>query len=178
MSDSEATVEDTTLYETKDTPLAPNPQGSDEVVDRAGRSPSERKNDPGRDEANAEGTARKYSSHTDVAKKPSRYGPLGAIESLDSSLNRLSCKLTELGGKIDSLEKCSRYTMGRLGKLDDRVDRLIDDQQKMEATIEGLQNEIHNIQRGTDETSDNGDEQGGKAAGKITASRRKRNHLA
>ncbi|KAJ9644095.1 hypothetical protein H2199_003963 [Coniosporium tulheliwenetii] len=142
MSDSEATVEDTTLYQTKDTPLALSPQGSDEVVDRAGQDvqpPPDGKHDSRSDEANAEGDARQYPSPVDVAKKP-----YDALRELDDAVD-------DLGAAVETAAKSA-------------VDRLASKLKEMEATVERLQAEIQDLKKGTTETSDYGDERVEKAS--------------
>ena len=79
---------------------------------------------------------------------------LGAVERLGSSVNQLSCRLSQLDGKISSLETSDRYIMSHLGKLDDRVDSLRSEKIQIRYTIEEVRNEVHNLKKGIDETSE------------------------
>jgi len=68
--------------------------------------------------------------------------------------------------------------MSYLGKVDDRIDSLRSDRKETRDTIRRFQNEIHTLKRGSDETSDYGDEWVVKTGNKIMASKRKRARLA
>jgi len=100
------------------------------------------------------------------------------MERLGSLVNQLSCKLSQLDGKVSSLEESNRYIMRHLGKVDDRIDSLRSDWKETRNIIRRFQNEIHTLKRGSDETSDYEDERVAKARNKITAFRRKRARLA
>ena len=49
------------------------------------------------------------------------------MERLGSLVNQLSYRLSQLDGKVSSLEKSDRYIMSHLGKVDDRIDSLRSD---------------------------------------------------
>ncbi|KAF2807535.1 uncharacterized protein BDZ99DRAFT_523145 [Mytilinidion resinicola] len=76
MSDSNATIEDTTLYQAEGTPLAANSTGSDEVVDTAGQDIPEHGNNLGEIKADAEKRARKLSPCSNEINMPSLYSQL------------------------------------------------------------------------------------------------------
>ena len=96
------------------------------------------------------------------------------MERLGSLVNQLSYRLSQLEGKVSSLENSDRYIMSHLGRVDDRIDSLRSDREKIRDTIGRFQNEIHTLKRGGDETSDYGDERVAKARNKITAFKRRR----
>ncbi|KAF2817565.1 uncharacterized protein BDZ99DRAFT_565291 [Mytilinidion resinicola] len=174
MSDSNATIEDPTLYQAEGTPLAANSTGSDEVVDIAGWDTPEHENNGGGIEADAEERARKLSPCADKMNMSSPYSQLGTIERLGALANQLSCRLSRLEGKVDSLEKANRYIMAQLGKFDDRANNLEENWGDTRDIIGLLQTEIDSVKKGINEVSDRGDERVGKAGKKNTASARKR----
>jgi len=70
----------------------------------------------------------------------------------DKRIAELAKKLARLTGKVDGLKEGELYTAGHLGKIDDRVDDLIE-------SVKSIEDDILALQRGRDEFPENVDEE-------------------
>ncbi|KAF2179150.1 hypothetical protein K469DRAFT_695047 [Zopfia rhizophila CBS 207.26] len=174
MSDSEATVEDPTLYQDMGTSLPAKPDSSNEAVATTEQLAPERKSYLGSGEVNVEVKGTKHSPRE--MKKPSPYDPLGAMERMSALVTQLSCKLAQQDTRISTCEKNDRYTMSHLGEIDDQLNSLGSDLEETKDIIQRVQKEIRSVKRGRDGTDE--EDEWGKAENAATAPKRKRARFA